>query len=754
MQIRLSALSIVGLSLMLAPTWMSGCGEGGGTTPTPDSGVSGDSPDSGTNRGDGGRTAELRQTIRGQVRGLGSSSGLPGVEVQGPASTMTVTDASGQYSLSVPTQSEGVEALEFFKDGWVSTCKRIPNEEGEVIIDVTMAPVGTTADISGMAGGTVTTTSGASISFTSGSFALGDGTSYTGTVSVEFTHVDPQDREQIEAFPGSFSATSEQGEEGLLISYSLADITARTADGDRLDLSSGSAATLQMPISNPDEAPDTIDLWSLNPETAEWVHEGTATKQQVDGQFVYVAEVTHFSWWNADRFASSFYVTPKYSINGTAATAAEVRTQFPNAKLKGFRANNAVVNDMSPPSGSFRAPVGVKTTLWVDAGNGTHRSQLETVLASSSSETVEVTFNITEIPQKEQDAGDATCATGQRPCNGGCLDVDVTCTTVHPDDICSVDNGNCREDQLCSVKNGVRRCSCAEGYTESSGACVDVDECATDNGGCDALTACTNQPGSRDCGPCPVGYTGTGTTSCQDIDECATDNGGCDALTDCTNTTGSFSCSDCPVGYTGTGTTSCQDIDECATDNGGCLETAGCENTPGSRTCSCPEGYAGDGVSSCDDVDECTAETDECHSVAICTNTEGSHTCACPDGYRGDATDSGTGCWRCSDLGDESSCFQNAECAWDLTESECIHVSEICGRNTFEEECTATGCRWDGSSCLDPCQSYMDEASCPQDCSWDDFFFMCMPNCAGAQDAISCESVNGCFWDGFGCSPF
>jgi hypothetical protein len=88
------------------------------------------------------------------------------------------------------------------------------------------------------------------------------------------------------------------------------------------------------------------------------------------------------------------------------------------------------------------------------------------------------------------------------------------------------------------------------GYTlGANGQCVDINECAFANGGCDTKTTCFNTPGSRQCGPCPPGYTGNGVTGCADINECNINHGGCDPLQACINTAGSRVCGQCPEGY-------------------------------------------------------------------------------------------------------------------------------------------------------------------------------------------------------------
>jgi hypothetical protein len=199
-------------------------------------------------------------------------------------------------------------------------------------------------------------------------------------------------------------------------------------------------------------------------------------------------------------------------------------------------------------------------------------------------------------------------------------------------DPCVIDNGGCDEIAPCTFEEEVPECGpCPGGYTgHGSTTCNDINECATNNGGC--FTTCTNMPGSRACSPCPAGYTGTGDTPCIDINECATNNGGCETspVVTCTNSPGSRTCGTCPAGYTGTGDTMCNDVNECATNNGGCSTTpqVTCINLAGSQACGpCPSGYTGPGTF-CADINECATNNGGCGVGMVCENQPpGSYTC-------------------------------------------------------------------------------------------------------------------------------
>ena len=134
---------------------------------------------------------------------------------------------------------------------------------------------------------------------------------------------------------------------------------------------------------------------------------------------------------------------------------------------------------------------------------------------------------------------------------------------------------------------------------------MDIDECKVKNGGCSTKpkTNCTNYPpGTHSCSKCPSGYSGNGRLAlggCKDIDECAnvTDSKSgksyrskaCDVHSKCINLVPGFKCGPCAVGYKGTGLLGCKDIDEC--DSNPCYHNAKCVSSLNSYTCVCTSAW-------------------------------------------------------------------------------------------------------------------------------------------------------------------
>ena len=146
-------------------------------------------------------------------------------------------------------------------------------------------------------GGTVTTTN-ASLTLSANTVQLNNAP-YNGVINVAMRHISPESATFFEEIPGGLTGIDESDLYALK-SYGMVAVELTDNNGQKLQISPGQTATVKftVPPSLIASAPATIDLWSLDETLGVWKKEGAAT---LDGNTnEYIAQVSHFSFWNCD----------------------------------------------------------------------------------------------------------------------------------------------------------------------------------------------------------------------------------------------------------------------------------------------------------------------------------------------------------------------------------------------------------------------------------------------------------------------
>lgn len=195
------------------------------------------------------------------------------------------------------------------------------------------------------------------------------------TYTVELTTLVPGDPAFSSTFPGRFLGGTTPGSTanpGPLVSFGVVQVDLKDAQGNALQLASGSRATLTFPIGSApgaDPGDASVPLWSLDPATGIWKQEGSATRSGS----TYVAQVAHFSPWNIDKL-----------IFNPATKVVQVRglgdVPVPNALVTvegtGYR---QIAN--TGPDGNATLTVVPGDTIRVSAQRGSIRSAVTTETA-------------------------------------------------------------------------------------------------------------------------------------------------------------------------------------------------------------------------------------------------------------------------------------------------------------------------------------------------------------------------------------
>ncbi|MEZ4595106.1 MAG: carboxypeptidase regulatory-like domain-containing protein, partial [Chloroflexota bacterium] len=118
-----------------------------------------------------------------------------------------------------------------------------------------------------------------------------DGNEPTGDVTLSMYTYDLTQEEMV----GDMSGINDEGQEVAMESAGAFYASFEDEAGNELNVKDGETVEVSVPAV--EERPnEVLTVWSYDPETGLWVEEGVATLE--DGR--YVAEVSHFSYWNFD----------------------------------------------------------------------------------------------------------------------------------------------------------------------------------------------------------------------------------------------------------------------------------------------------------------------------------------------------------------------------------------------------------------------------------------------------------------------
>ncbi|MEZ5173885.1 MAG: FISUMP domain-containing protein [Bacteroidia bacterium] len=208
----------------------------------------------------------------------------------------TRTDPNGVFFLNDIIVYDKLGYITITKPGFHQASRSfLPLETGSNRVNVQLLPMTQSGSFNATSGGTVT--SGLlQLNFPANAVTL-NGQPYTGTVNVYAAALDPSSPEMFDQMPGELLGGMNDSLQ-LLRSFGMAAVELRDENMNELQLAEGSSATLtfNIPSALQADAPATIDWWSFDEALGYWKHEGEAVKQDTQ----YVAQASHFSWWNLD----------------------------------------------------------------------------------------------------------------------------------------------------------------------------------------------------------------------------------------------------------------------------------------------------------------------------------------------------------------------------------------------------------------------------------------------------------------------
>ena len=209
----------------------------------------------------------------------------------------------------------------------------------------------------------LSTNGGGKIEFQASTFVDRSNEPYEGTVTVYHHWYDPTSLSLAETMPGDLRGLNGNEENVQLTTFGMMAVELEGALGQELKLREGTKAKLTFPVptETDTEGLTVIPTWYLDEDNGKWIEEGEATL--LDGNWV--AEVTHFSFWNCD--------VPNKSVLLSGQLVKPNGTPISNQLIVATNNfNNTSATSISNQNGKFSGyvPIGVDLTLSIHACGG------------------------------------------------------------------------------------------------------------------------------------------------------------------------------------------------------------------------------------------------------------------------------------------------------------------------------------------------------------------------------------------------
>jgi hypothetical protein len=264
-------------------------------------------------------TATLQGTVQDENGQLTS-----GVTIK-VGSVIATTDSRGFFRIPGAALDKHQALVTASKTGYFKTYRSFAATSGTNRVVIKLVKRTVTGTVDATAGGTATLTNGSKVTLPAGGVVNAiTGAAYTGSVTVYASYIDPSASDIGTTVPGSMMANDKDGRRVMLNSYGMLAVELEGAAGQKLQVKSGSQASLvfAIPTVAQASAPPTIPLWYVDEATGLWQEQGIATKT---GN-TYVGSVTHFSFWNCDVPQIGVYVNfTLLNQSGQPLTGATVR---------------------------------------------------------------------------------------------------------------------------------------------------------------------------------------------------------------------------------------------------------------------------------------------------------------------------------------------------------------------------------------------------------------------------------------------
>ncbi|EDP95902.1 hypothetical protein U8527_12290 [Kordia algicida OT-1] len=304
--------------------------------------------------------------------------------------TITTTNYLGIFSINDVSVFDKFAYVKASKEGYILGSRTIvPTPNATNDIQITLLEKNVVGSVNSGETASISLQNGAEVTF-SGEFTTETGAPYTGQVDVVMHYLQPNNPETFEQMPGSLFGKREDGSAVGMETYGMLGINLFSPSGESLNINENAPATLTFPVdASTPNAPTQMPLWYFDEEQGYWKEEGIATKVGNE----YIAEVTHFSWWNCDLPISNL-VTLCFTLDATVTLSNQrfeiIRTANDQIIFSGY--TNAVGQDC----GLFPKNENLTINIYSDCSNTIIATQQVGPFATDDS----FVINLADLPSE------------------------------------------------------------------------------------------------------------------------------------------------------------------------------------------------------------------------------------------------------------------------------------------------------------------------------------------------------------------
>ena len=210
---------------------------------------------------------------------------------------ITFTDQYGVFILNGVSVFEKFALVKAKKEGYLLGSRAIIPTSGNNDIKIVLLDKEISASV--MSGETSTVleqSSGVKVEFT-GAFVDQSGHDYSGQVDISIHYLEPNISSTFIEMPGMLFGKRTDGSPTALETFGMVAVNLFSPNGELLNINPDTIAKITIPIIS--SAPNTsleTPIWFFDETTGYWKEQGVSNI--IDNN--YIAEVSHFSWWNID----------------------------------------------------------------------------------------------------------------------------------------------------------------------------------------------------------------------------------------------------------------------------------------------------------------------------------------------------------------------------------------------------------------------------------------------------------------------